>query len=362
MSIVLFGANGYGKTYLSLIENYIGMDKLSAVVDPFANKSDYSVPVFDNAKDFFESGINAKLAIISTPIYCHIQQSKACIDKGLTVLCEKPITALYEDALQLQEYVNKNNAKLGVGFQWSFSKGILALKNDIANGIYGNPKLFKCFMSWQRNKDYYGKSDWKGRIENKNGMIYDNIISNATAHYLHNIFFVANSEPKSYSYVTARANDIETFDACIIKGVLKNGADFYYSAIHCGEEYIEPTFEFHFEKGTVFYNQNIEDRLYAIMNNGEIIEYGSMQGDEVTAQKIKTMLAVSEGNANIPCKIENVLPHLKTCNEIVSGKQPFVFKNTMVNNNIVVVNGLSKKQKQWYEELILPEYDDLAML
>ena len=355
MNIVLFGIGGYGKTYLSLIEKYVDKKhKIVAGVDPYCCGEELSFPVFESEDAFFDSGISADLAIISTPVYCHKIQVVKCIDAGLDILCEKPVCALYEDAVFLSEYAKKKNTRLGIGFQLSFSDAILTLKNEIKNGVYGKPLSAKCYLSWQRDRDYYLRSDWKGRLKRGDDFVLDSIISNATAHYLHNIFFVLSSSPENYDFITARANDIETFDACVIKGKLKNEAGFYYSALHCGDEYIEPVFEFEFENGTVYYNQNECDMLYSVMKDGEKKEYGALQSECVTAQKIIKML-----DGNVTCKVEDVLPHLKLCNEITMSNPPETFCKTRLINNVVTVDGICKKQKMWYKTMHLPTKEEL---
>ncbi len=360
MNIVLFGAGGYGQTYLNIINSINEKShRLCAIVDPFADEKDFGVPVFKDEKEFFKSKVKVNLAIISSPIYCHFKQTKDCLEKGINVLCEKPVCADLNSAVELEKTAEKNGVLLGVGFQLSWCEDILRLKNDIKNGLFGKPILFKCLLSWQRPLSYYQNSTWKGRIRDNNGnLINDSVIFNATSHYLHNIFFTSSSALKNYDYITARANDIESFDTCIIKGTLENEAEFWYGATHCGEEYIEPVFEFQFENATVYYNQNKEDKLYAVLKSGEIIDYGALQGDEITAQKLLKMLC-AKTKEDVKCGITDSLPHLKLCTEITAGKTPVELKNKEVKNGIVTVPDLCKKLRIWYENAHFPQKIEL---
>ncbi|MBE6719699.1 MAG: Gfo/Idh/MocA family oxidoreductase [Ruminococcaceae bacterium] len=356
MNIALFGAAGYGKTYLDLIEYAKKYGHvLCAVVDPFANQSDFSVSVFSDENALFESKIHIDLAVITSPIYCHFRQAKACIEHGINVLCEKPVCADVQSAETLEKYAAQNGVLLGVGFQLSWCDNILRLKKDISNGRFGKPLAFKCLLSWRRPASYYSDSSWKGRITDQNGnLVNDSVIFNATSHYLHNIFFVSGSDVADYGYFTARANDIESFDTCVIKGKLKNGASLWFGATHCGDEYIEPIFEYRFENATVYYNQNNEDRMFAVMNDGSVADYGKLQGSGQDAQKLLKMLN-AQTSADVMCSISDCMPHLKICSEITGGRKPLEFSEKTLISDIVTVPDLCSKMRLWYGKELLPD-------
>jgi hypothetical protein len=63
---------------------------------------------------------------------------------------------------------------------------------------------------------YYQRSFWSGRIKDDNGnWILDSVASNATAHYIHNMFYVLGNEvdksavPVEVAAELYRANNIE---------------------------------------------------------------------------------------------------------------------------------------------------------
>ena len=91
----------------------------------------------------FYAADHADLAIISSPIQYHAQQSIYALDHGSNVLCEKPLCATVPDALKMREAQNRSGKFLAVGFQWSFDNSILDLKKDIISGMLGRPKRLK---------------------------------------------------------------------------------------------------------------------------------------------------------------------------------------------------------------------------
>ena len=76
-----------------------------------------------------------------------------------------------------------------IGFQWSFSSAIQALKHDILAGRWGAMRQMKTIIGWPRSHAYYGRNDWAGQIRSATGqLVLDSPIANATAHFLHNCF------------------------------------------------------------------------------------------------------------------------------------------------------------------------------
>lgn len=376
IKLVLVGVGGYGNVYLNMLENNVPRDlfELEAVVDPYAEKAEgYSrlaeagVPIFDNLEDFYISGRHAHLAIISTPIYLHRQQCETCMKHGSHVLCEKPITALLQEALLIQQAQQQYGRKLGVGFQWSFSTPILELKKDILSGALGRPLRFRTFVSWPRYDDYYTSGGWKGRIKDASGgWVLDSVATNATAHYLHNLLFLSGQSmyssalPSEASALLMRAKPIESYDTCCLKGRFENGCEFLYLATHSGEVNYNPVFFLEFENAVV----KIEDPdnngdIIATFHNGAVKNYGDPQSMAHKAEKITRMIgAVAEGE-EIPCTIETVIPHLTICNamaeQVPVAEFPMEQRYRTVDPSGDFVRNLSDDMLQCYNRFEMPQ-------
>lgn len=135
--------------------------------------------------------MTAELAIISSPIHRHCQQTFACLEQGLHVLCEKPAAALVKDLDRMIEVAKANNRLLAIGFQWTHFDEIITIKKELLAERFGKIKLAKSMVNWPRNRSYYEDSSWKGRIKNAQGeYVFDSVLNNATAHYLHNLLFL----------------------------------------------------------------------------------------------------------------------------------------------------------------------------
>ncbi|HHW45363.1 MAG TPA: Gfo/Idh/MocA family oxidoreductase [Clostridiales bacterium] len=332
VKVVFVGVGGYGDLYLTLYnssDRYAQKMEIAAVVDPYVEKAakyewikQRQIPVFNTLEDFFKEN-SADLVIISTPLQLHKQQCVIALKNGANVLCEKPLVPVVQDLIEIEEAQKSSGKRLGVGFQWSFSKTMTGLKSDILKGRFGKPLELKSLICWKRFDDYYSSSTWKGKLKDRNGnWILDSVVTNATAHYLHNIFFVLGSRmdaaamPVQVRAEVYRAKPIESFDTVVLSGGFENGAKFWYGATHSGDLKDVTKFLYRFEKADICFNiDKIDDHVYANFHDGKVVDYGNPQSFEELHPKFMTMIdACINPDTVIPCCIETIKPHLKVCN------------------------------------------------
>lgn len=324
--VVLVGAMGYGGYYRQLLCTCVPQNRfvLVGIVDPLVKNIDdqwqlpYDVPLYPSLESFYAEN-KAELAIISSPILSHYEQCMTAFKNGSHVLCEKPLVPTVAEALKLSEAAASCQKLLGVGFQWSFCTPILSLKRDILQGVFGKPLTLTTMISWKRSNRYYENSSWKGRIYGPNGaLIRDSVATNATAHYLHNLFFLMGdtmdtaSVPSLVTASVYRAKNIESFDTCFMRGTFDNQAEFVYVTTHAGDNEVAPRFCYEFENATVemIDDGKQEPRIIATFRDGHVTDYGNPQSSESSAEKVIAMLDAIEFGKEIPCTAHTVLPCL----------------------------------------------------
>ena len=80
-------------------------------------------------------------------------------------------------------------------------------------------------------------------------IVYDSVVSNATAHYIQNILFLlgetmeASASLRNTHVEAYRANDIESFDTCVISSEVGE-AHVYYAASHSVNYLINPVMRY----------------------------------------------------------------------------------------------------------------------
>ncbi len=292
VDILLVGIGGYGNTYVNALLDADNTDSyaIAGIVDPYpdgcerlAELLDKDIPVFADLDGFYQEH-DADLAIIASPIHLHAPQSLTCLAQGSHVICEKPVSATIQDARAMEAAAAKAGKMLAIGYQWSYSSAIQALKQDILSGVLGRPKRLRTLILWPRDDAYYARP-WAGKQRNDNGdWILDSVANNATAHYLHNMLYVlgsdvaASAEPQWLEAELYRAHSIENFDTAAIRVMTVNGCELLYYGTHASETRLDPTFVYEFEHGVVRYGKQPDghytDGISATFADGTTKSYG----------------------------------------------------------------------------------------
>ena len=303
VDILLIGIGGYGGIYVNALQAppISGAVRIRAVVDPLADKSprwpalrEAGVPRFDSLEGFLNSGGDADLAVISSPIAFHADQTCVALEAGMNVLCEKPIAARIEDARRMIAARDASGNFLEIGYQWSFSQSIQRLKRDILAGYFGAPRDFRAWVAWPRGSDYYGRNRWAGRIRDDAGRwVCDSPANNATAHFLHNMLFLLgagmgqSATPTAVTGECYRVNPIENFDAACCRIETAENVDVFFYTAHCVRESLGPFFQCNFEKAVV--TRGADGDIRAAFADGDIVSYGNP--DRNNLRKLEYCLA-----------------------------------------------------------------------
>ena len=286
ISIVLVGLSSYGAGYARLLieQGHIHNASLVGVVDPYAEKNPYwptvkehNIPRYDTLSEFL-AGHQADLAAIASPIHLHCPQTCSALQAGLPVLCEKPIAGTIQEVQRMIAARAPAGKFVGIGYNWSFSDEIQALKRDIMAGLLGRPVRLKTIVLWPRYLSYYNRNNWAGRLRSPSGdWILDSPVNNATAHYLHNMFYILGSAPDKSAMPTEvvaelyRANDIENYDTACLRAKTHDGAEILFVTSHAVDQNLPIRCKFIFEQAKVEFQAG--SGLRAIFNDGRIKEY-----------------------------------------------------------------------------------------
>lgn len=309
VSIVMSAISGYGFYYLKALWDEVPVEKaqLVGVVDPTPERSEHfaeiqkrGIPVFPSMEAFYEAGNSADLAVISSPIHFHVDQSIVALKNGSNVLCDKPLAASVEDVDRLIQARDESGKWLRVGYQWSYSKAIQSLKADIISGKYGKPLQAKTLCLWSRDDAYYARNSWAGRVTACEGApVLDSPANNAMAHFLHNLLYLlgdATDQSVQLEEVSAelfRAYDIENYDTCVARLHVKGGAAILFYASHVTEGSSGPVFHIICEKGRIILDHP-ENEIVGQLDNGEVLYYGNPDDDNQFTKLFEAIDAVHQ--------------------------------------------------------------------
>lgn len=86
---------------------------------------------------------------VCTPPFLHREMAVAALERGIHVMCEKPLAATTEDAEAIAQAARDASAKLMVAYCHRWHPTIVKTKQLIDAGILGRPLFFRCaFAGW----------------------------------------------------------------------------------------------------------------------------------------------------------------------------------------------------------------------
>jgi predicted dehydrogenase len=84
--------------------------------------------------------------VIATPHATHAALARACLEHGLHVMLEKPMTLTAVDARQLVELARAHGRELIIGYPWHFTPQPLAARALLLSGKLGPVQYINCSM------------------------------------------------------------------------------------------------------------------------------------------------------------------------------------------------------------------------
>ena len=364
IKVALFGVGGYGANYPYTIANprREGV-KLVGAVDPYCKNCELC-PVYDTAEELY-ANCQPDLVVVSTPIHLHVEQAVMAFEHGCHVALEKPIAADLEGVQKILDARDKAGKLLSIGFHLCADEAILEVKKDIDAGLFGKPKMLKSIVLWPRGHAYYSRgSGWAGKRYAKNGApIFDNVLSNATAHYLMNILFMLGEGLEEIECRTFRANPIETFDTAVVKGKTASGAEAFIAVTHAGDPDLkqDPLFRYEFENATLCFNEVGRDRgvrFVARFNDGTVKEYSEVGKGHM--ENFWNLIDAIRGEADVHCTGEIAARHVAAMEQMRKIQPDAVAFPThwlCEKNEYTYVPGLVKAMYECFETCTLPNWD-----
>ena len=128
----------------------------------------YGVQAYYDYKEMIDKD-KIDLVHICVPHYLHPIISKYALEHGVHVLCEKPMSIKYEDAIANVRLAEEKGLKYGIIFQCRFNDTSKLIKENIVNGKLGKVLSARVVLTWCKPDSYYALSDWKGTWDKEGG-------------------------------------------------------------------------------------------------------------------------------------------------------------------------------------------------
>jgi predicted dehydrogenase len=165
---------------------------------------------------------------LATPINFHAPMHAAAVQRRLPCYLEKPPTL---DPTELEDMIAEDENAIRqtqVGFAFTYEPERLRVKERLLAGEFGRLLRVSVVGTARRDRRYYERNSWAGRLTYNEALVLDSCLGNAMAHYVHNVLFFAGVE-KMDSWAACRqvearlfrANPIESADTVFLRGELE---------------------------------------------------------------------------------------------------------------------------------------------
>jgi predicted dehydrogenase len=155
--------------------------------------------------------------IISSPNRVHYEQARYCIEAGIPVLIEKPITTDVDQAQHLVDLVAKHSAKVMVGHHRAHSPLLKTARQVIQDGVLGNLIAIQGSAIFFKPADYFVAGPW--RTKEGGGPILINLI-----HEIGIMRSLCGEVAGVHALTSHHARNFEVEDTVAINIVFQSGA------------------------------------------------------------------------------------------------------------------------------------------
>jgi predicted dehydrogenase len=174
------------------------------------------------------------LVTIATPSGAHLEGAVAAIERGVAVLCEKPLEIDLERCDRMIDTAERHGVPLGGIFPQRFNPVVRVLREAAAAGRFGELAVVNAYVPWWREDTYYAPDRWQGTRALDGG----GALMNQSIHGVDALQWIAgaagaagrqdaNPVQEVFAYTARRGHDpelIEVEDTCVISLRFGGGA------------------------------------------------------------------------------------------------------------------------------------------
>lgn len=261
--VALLGVHGFGRVHLDGLLRLAatGAVRLAGLADPRPAEPDAlervralpggaDVPVLADAATLLEQ-VRPDITIVSTPIHTHLPLARLALGVGSHLYLEKPPTASMEQFRELSADVTAAGRVCQVGFQSFGSHALAHAARLVADGAVGRVRGIGVYGAWVRERAYFTRAAWAGRMELDGVPVTDGALTNPFAHATASALRVAGVpddadvtvELERYRVVSPESDDTAAARLTV------DGVPIVVAVTLCAAEHRPPLIVVHGERG-----------------------------------------------------------------------------------------------------------------
>ena len=223
----VLGANTVGKTHVQVIPK-LANAKLVAVCDQAPEKArsaleraeQTGIPIYSDVRQML-SKEQIDVLHVATPSGSHEEHCMLAIERGINVICEKPLEIQLDRIDRLIEAADSQKVRLATIYQNRWNDANRAIKQAADEGRFGTIAWAGCFTPWYRPDKYYDDGGWRGTWKLDGG----GAIMNQSVHNIDLLQWIAGPVKSVSAYASSRIHPrIEAEDTCSCALEFESGA------------------------------------------------------------------------------------------------------------------------------------------
>lgn len=183
MKYALIGCGRIAVNHIkAVVNNNLNMvavcDIVPGNIDILFEKTNYNGEPkrYTDYKAMIEENSDIELIAIATESGIHAEIALYCIDHGINIIIEKPMTMSMKDAEEIIKRSAEKNVKVSVCHQNRFNIAIQQMRRAVEAGRFGRISHGSINVRWNRNQNYYDQAIWRGKWASDGGCLFNQCI------------------------------------------------------------------------------------------------------------------------------------------------------------------------------------------
>ena len=139
-------------------------------------EKDESIARYTDYKMMLTEHPEIELVAIATDSGMHAEITLHCIDQGVNVIVEKPMTMSIVDADEVIRRSREKGVKVSVCHQNRFNVAVQEMRKALEDGRFGRISHGSINVRWNRGKQYYDQASWRGKWASDGGCLFNQCI------------------------------------------------------------------------------------------------------------------------------------------------------------------------------------------
>ncbi len=152
------------------------LDAIEVLLSKHGLEKEKSIDRYTDYKKMLAEHPEIELVAIATDSGVHAEITLYCIEQGVNVIVEKPMTMSMSDAEEIIKRSEEKRVKVSVCHQNRFNVAIQEMRQALEAGRFGRISHGSINVRWNRGKQYYDQATWRGKWASDGGCLFNQCI------------------------------------------------------------------------------------------------------------------------------------------------------------------------------------------